>query len=62
VTSDSIAAWVARKAGAERLVLVKAVAVVDEYFPMAIEGARFETSVITPEELLDNPLLPWPDG
>jgi 5-(aminomethyl)-3-furanmethanol phosphate kinase len=62
VTSDSIAAWVARTAGAERLVLVKAVAVVDEYFPTAVEGARFETSVITPEELLDNPLLPWPDG
>jgi aspartokinase-like uncharacterized kinase len=62
VTSDSIAAWVARTAGAERLVLVKAVAVVDEYFPTAIEGARFETSVIRPEELLDNPLLPWPDG
>jgi 5-(aminomethyl)-3-furanmethanol phosphate kinase len=64
VTSDSIAAWVAHKVGAERLVLVKAAhgpGVVDEYFPRAIEGARFETIVVTPEELLD-PLLPWPDG
>ena len=62
VTSDSIAAWVARKAGAGRLVLVKAVEIVDEYFATAIEGARFETSVITPEKLLDDPLLPWPHG
>ena len=61
VTSDSIAAWVARTVGAGRLVLVKAADVVDEYFPTAIEGARFETAVITPEELLD-PLLPWPHG
>jgi 5-(aminomethyl)-3-furanmethanol phosphate kinase len=62
VTSDSIAAWVARRTGAERLVLVKAMAVVDEYFATAIEGARFEASVITPEELLDNPLLPSRHG
>ena len=34
----------------------------DEYFPTVIEGARFETSVITPEELLDDPLLPSPHG
>jgi aspartokinase-like uncharacterized kinase len=62
VTSDSIAAWVARKAGAGRLVLVKAGPGVDEYFPTAIEGAPFETSVITPEELLDTPLLPSQHG
>ena len=50
VTSDSIAAWVAREAGAERLVLVKAAdgLGVDEYFPKALEGARFETWVIGP--------------
>jgi aspartokinase-like uncharacterized kinase len=58
VTSDSIAAWVARKAGAGRLVLVKAAAVVDDYFETAIAGVRFETSVVTPEKLLDSPLLP----
>jgi aspartokinase-like uncharacterized kinase len=62
VTSDSIAAWVARRTGAGRLVLVKAAAVVDDYFETAIRGARFETSVITPEELLDDPLLPSPHG
>jgi aspartokinase-like uncharacterized kinase len=72
VTSDSIAAWVARNAGAGRLVLVKAVErtdVVDEYFPTALEGARFETWVIAPDrvaELLDrgtlDPLLRWPHG
>jgi 5-(aminomethyl)-3-furanmethanol phosphate kinase len=62
VTSDSIAAWVARKAGAGRLVLVKAGPGVDEYFATAIEGAPFATSVITPEELLDDPLLPSPHG
>ena len=72
VTSDSIAAWVARRAGAGRLVLVKAVEgtdVVDEYFPTALEGARFETWVITPArlaELLDggaiDPLLRLPHG
>jgi aspartokinase-like uncharacterized kinase len=63
VTSDSIAAWVAHRVGAERLVLVKAAdrRGVDGYFPTAIEGARFETVVVTPEELLD-PLLPWPHG
>jgi aspartokinase-like uncharacterized kinase len=63
VTSDSIAAWVAHRVGAERLVLVKAAdrRGVDEYFPTAVEGARFETVVVTPEELLD-PLLPWPHG
>ena len=71
VTSDSIAAWVAREAGAGRLVLVKAAAGlgVDEYFPTALEGARFETWVIGPDrlaELLDrgriDPLLPWRHG
>ena len=71
VTSDSIAAWVAHRVGAERLVLVKAAdgLGVDEYFPRALEGARFETWVIGPAhlaELLDrgriDPLLPWPHG
>jgi aspartokinase-like uncharacterized kinase len=65
VTSDSIAAWVARRVGAGRLVLVKAVAVVDDYFQTAIEGARFETRMSTPDrlaELLEDPLLPWPHG
>ncbi len=71
VTSDSIAAWVARRVGAERLVLVKAAdgLGVDEYFPTALEGARFETWVIGPArlgELLErgriDPLLPWPHG
>ena len=69
VTSDSIAAWVAREAGAERLVLVKAVEVVDDYFPTAIKGARFETWVIRPERLAEllergtlDPLLPWRHG
>ena len=69
VTSDSIAAWVAGKAGAERLVLVKAGPGVDEYFPTALEGARFETWLIAPAdlaELLDggaiDPLLRLPHG
>ena len=69
VTADSIAAWVARKAGAGRLVLVKAGPGVDEYFPTALEGARFETCVIAPArlaELLDggpvDPLLRLPHG
>lgn len=71
VTSDSIAAWVAREAGAERLVLVKAAdgLGVDEYFPRALEGARFETWVIGPARLAEllergriDPLLPWPHG
>jgi 5-(aminomethyl)-3-furanmethanol phosphate kinase len=62
VTSDSIAAWVARRTGAGRLVLVKAVAVVDDYFETAIRGARFETAFITPEELPESPLLPSPHG
>ena len=71
VTSDSIAAWVAHRVGAERLVLVKAAdgLGVDEYFPRALEGARFETWVIGPArlaELLDrgrtDPLLPWRHG
>ena len=71
VTSDSIAAWVAHRVGAERLGLVKAVdgAAVDEYFATALEGARFETWVIGPDrlaELLDrgrtDPLLPWRHG
>ena len=66
VTSDSIAAWVARQAGAERLVLVKhpnaAAGVVDEYLPVLLERARFETRVAGPHqlaELLDRgPALP----
>lgn len=71
VTSDSIAAWVAREAGAERLVLVKAAdgLGVDDYFPRALEGARFETWVIGPARLAEllergriDPLLPWPHG
>jgi aspartokinase-like uncharacterized kinase len=62
VTSDSIAAWVARKVGAGRLVLVKAVAVVDDYFETVIQGARFETAFMTPEEVPDSPLLPSPHG
>ena len=71
VTSDSIAAWVAHRVGAERLVLVKAAdgLGVDGYFPRALEGAGFETWVIGPDrlsELLErgriDPLLPWPHG
>jgi aspartokinase-like uncharacterized kinase len=62
VTSDSIAAWVARKVGAGRLVLVKAADVVDEYFATAIAGARFEIAFMTPEKLPDDPLLPSPHG
>jgi 5-(aminomethyl)-3-furanmethanol phosphate kinase len=65
VTSDSIAAWVTHRVGAERLVLVKSAEVVDEYFATAIEGARFETRMVTPDrlaEVLDDPLLPWPHG
>ena len=51
VTSDSIAAWVADRVGAERLVLLKAVdglypEGVDEYLPALLERARFETWVI----------------
>jgi aspartokinase-like uncharacterized kinase len=53
VTSDSIAAWVAGQAGAERLVLVKHAAGggVDEYLPVLLERARFETLVVGPDEL-----------
>jgi aspartokinase-like uncharacterized kinase len=51
VTSDSIAAWVADRLGAERLVLVKATdrlvaGGVDEYLPTMLERARFDTWVI----------------
>jgi 5-(aminomethyl)-3-furanmethanol phosphate kinase len=51
VTSDSIAAWVAGRVGAGRLVLVKAVdglypEGVDEYLPTLLERATFETWVI----------------
>jgi aspartokinase-like uncharacterized kinase len=61
VTSDSIAAWVAGRIGADRLVLVKAVDgpvadLVDDYLPTLLEGARFETWVVggrDPERLLD---------
>jgi aspartokinase-like uncharacterized kinase len=62
VTSDSIAAWVARRTGAERLILVKAVAAVDDYFETAIQDARFETAFISPEEVPDSPLLPSSHG
>jgi len=53
VTSDSIAAWVAGQAGAERLVLVKHAsgAGVDAYLPVLLEGARFETRVVDPDHL-----------
>jgi 5-(aminomethyl)-3-furanmethanol phosphate kinase len=52
VTSDSIAAWVADRVGAERLVLLKAVDGlypdgVDEYLPTILQQARFETWVIS---------------
>jgi 5-(aminomethyl)-3-furanmethanol phosphate kinase len=83
VTSDSIAAWVAGQAGADRLVLVKEVdglfaqwpghgdpiarmtvaelaqmrpAGVDEHLPAVLEGARFETWVISgrdPQRLVE---------
>jgi aspartokinase-like uncharacterized kinase len=51
VTSDSIAAWVAGRLGAGRLVLVKAVdglgaEAVDPYLPTLLERAGFETWVI----------------
>ena len=52
VTSDSIAAWIAGAAGAERLVLVKALAstgaaeVVDAYFPTALGAAGLEAWAI----------------
>jgi aspartokinase-like uncharacterized kinase len=96
VTSDSIAAWVADRAGAGRLVLVKQVdglfadgaliehltvaelaalrpAGVDEYLPVVLERARFETWVIGAErlrELIERGttlgtrigLLPWIHG
>jgi aspartokinase-like uncharacterized kinase len=61
VTSDSIAAWVADRIGARRLVLVKAVDgpvadLVDEYLPTLLERASFETWVIggrDPERLVE---------
>jgi aspartokinase-like uncharacterized kinase len=58
VTSDSIAAWVADRVGAGRLVLVKAVDgpvadLVDEYLPTVLERARFETWVIGPARLVE---------
>jgi 5-(aminomethyl)-3-furanmethanol phosphate kinase len=51
VTSDSIAAWVAARVGAGRLVLVKAVDgrfadLVDEHLPTMLKRAHFETWVI----------------
>jgi 5-(aminomethyl)-3-furanmethanol phosphate kinase len=53
VTSDSIAAWVAGAAGAERLVLVKrsSRSGVDGYLPVLLEHARFETRVVDPDHL-----------
>jgi 5-(aminomethyl)-3-furanmethanol phosphate kinase len=51
VTSDSIAAWVAREVGAGRLVLVKQADGhgVDPYLPTLLERAAFETWVIGPQ-------------
>jgi len=57
VTSDSIAAWVAGKVGADRLVLVKRdealtsrgelrPGAVDDYLPTVLADARFETWVV----------------
>jgi dihydroneopterin aldolase len=53
VTSDSIAAWVAGQVGAGRLVLVKHPSRrgVDEYLPVLLEHARFETRVVDPDRL-----------
>jgi aspartokinase-like uncharacterized kinase len=61
VTADSIAAWVAGAAGAERLVLVKAAvsadsaALVDRYFPAALRAAGVEGWLIgeQPERLAE---------
>jgi len=57
VTSDSIAAWVAGRAGAERVVLVKhpdaGGRIVDEHLPVLLEHARFETCVVGPDGLAD---------
>jgi aspartokinase-like uncharacterized kinase len=64
VTSDSIAAWVAGKAGADRLVLVKRdealtargelrPGAVDDYLPTALAEARFETWVVGPQRLAE---------
>jgi len=65
VTSDSLAAWLARRLGAERLVLVKSCAlpkgetamaelsrkgIVDAAFPGFIHGAAFEVWVVTRED------------
>jgi 5-(aminomethyl)-3-furanmethanol phosphate kinase len=61
VTSDSIAAWVADRLGAGRLVLVKATGelragAVDPYLPTLLETARFESWVISgrdPERVVE---------
>jgi aspartokinase-like uncharacterized kinase len=58
VTSDSIAAWVAGKVGAGRLVLVKhpsagGPSAVDEHLPLLLERARFETRVVGPDRLAE---------
>jgi 5-(aminomethyl)-3-furanmethanol phosphate kinase len=63
VTSDSIAAWVAGRMGAERLVLVKHPSAdanaVDAYLPVLLEHAQFETCVVGPDQLS---ALPWKNG
>ena len=58
VTSDSIAAWVADRAGAERLVLVKhpgaaGPGTVDEHLPVLLARSRFETCVVGPDRLVE---------
>jgi aspartokinase-like uncharacterized kinase len=55
VTSDSIAAWVAREVDAHRLVLVKQADGhgVDPYLPTLLERARFETWVIGAERVTE---------
>lgn len=61
VTSDSIAAWVAGRIGAGRLVFVKhdTRRGVDSYLPTVLERARFETRVVGPDRL---GTLPWKNG
>jgi aspartokinase-like uncharacterized kinase len=68
VTSDSIAAWVAGRVGADRLVLVKhaealtsrgelQAGAVDDHLPTVLADASFETWVVGPRrlaELLDH--------
>jgi aspartokinase-like uncharacterized kinase len=64
VTSDSIAAWVAGRVGANRLVLVKhdealtsrgelRPGAVDDHLPTVLAAARFETWVVGPQRLAE---------